>query len=197
MEHNKNLLIFLDLEFNQPSRRIIDIGAVVADMDAGQIIGQFSSLVNPHENLSPDIEELTGISDSMLVEAPGFCTAWAQFMAFLETHGLKKSIFGNNTKKCIMTWGNEDTKVIRTHLEMFKIQPQLPFAAVCDFKSAYSFILLSRNKNPKGGLKAASRRLGLATNFGAHRALADAHQTCLIALRYYAALKASNLRGIG
>ena len=62
-------LLALDAEFNQPSGKTIQIGAVVVNT-AGLIIDRFETFVDPEEKLNPDIVELCDIHDSDLVGAP-------------------------------------------------------------------------------------------------------------------------------
>lgn len=68
----KFVVIDLETTGNSPKKgdRIIQVGAVV--IENGKIAGQFSSLVNPVQEIPVFIEELTGISDSMVVDAPLF-----------------------------------------------------------------------------------------------------------------------------
>ncbi len=60
-------LIVLDLEYNQPSRAIIQIGAVL--VDAPHITPFFDEHVNPEEPLDPYIQRLTGIRADQLEQA--------------------------------------------------------------------------------------------------------------------------------
>jgi ATP-dependent DNA helicase DinG len=62
--------------------RIIQIGAVI--IEDGKIAGRFSSLVNPLQEIPTFIEELTGISDSMVKEAPLFQEIAPQVSDMLE-----------------------------------------------------------------------------------------------------------------
>jgi len=39
----KELLVSMDLELNQPSRRIIQIGAVIGNIRTGEIVSRFDS----------------------------------------------------------------------------------------------------------------------------------------------------------
>jgi DNA polymerase III subunit epsilon len=60
--------------------RITEIGAV--RMRAGQVLGEFSTLVDPAMPVPPDIEALTGISSSMVATAPppaDVLPAWLRF----------------------------------------------------------------------------------------------------------------------
>jgi DNA polymerase-3 subunit epsilon len=59
---------------------IIEIGAV--RLSAGQVTGEFFSLVNPATRIPPDITELTGITDSMVGRAPSAAAALRAFLAF-------------------------------------------------------------------------------------------------------------------
>jgi DNA polymerase-3 subunit epsilon len=49
--------------------RITEIGLILLDQDR---IERFSSLVNPGQPIPPFIENMTGISDAMVADAPGF-----------------------------------------------------------------------------------------------------------------------------
>ncbi|MGA9226070.1 MAG: ATP-dependent DNA helicase DinG [Mesobacillus sp.] len=68
----KYVVIDLETTGNSPKKgdRIIQIGAVV--IENGKLTGQFASLVNPLQDIPVFIEELTGISDSMVKDAPLF-----------------------------------------------------------------------------------------------------------------------------
>lgn len=56
----------LDLEMNQPSEAIIQIGLVTVDLTTRLITDSLSVHVNPHEPLSQEISELTGITQDDL-----------------------------------------------------------------------------------------------------------------------------------
>ncbi|XJZ26019.1 ATP-dependent DNA helicase DinG [Bacillota bacterium Lsc_1132] len=69
---NKFVVIDLETTGNLPKKgdRIIQFAAVV--VENGKITGKFSSLVNPNRAIPPFIEELTGINDEMVQDAPVF-----------------------------------------------------------------------------------------------------------------------------
>ena len=75
--------VIVDVETTgwSPDRaRITEIGAV--RMRAGQVLGEFSTLVDPAMPVPPDIEALTGISSQMVAAAPRpeeVMPAWLQF----------------------------------------------------------------------------------------------------------------------
>ncbi|MCD8097734.1 MAG: PolC-type DNA polymerase III, partial [Lachnospiraceae bacterium] len=62
--------------------RIIEIGAV--KVEKGQITERFSSFVNPREPIPFEIEELTGIDDDMVLDAPPIEEILPEFLAFCE-----------------------------------------------------------------------------------------------------------------
>lgn len=66
-------LIFLDLEttgMTAAHERITEIGLV--EVANGEVVGSWSQLVNPQKSIPPFIQSITGISDAMVRDAPGF-----------------------------------------------------------------------------------------------------------------------------
>ncbi|MFK4997771.1 exonuclease domain-containing protein [Bacillus sp. N9] len=61
--------------------RIIQISAV--SVENNKIVDQYSSFVNPGISIPPFIEELTGINDLMVEDAPTFAEIAHQVKAFL------------------------------------------------------------------------------------------------------------------
>lgn len=66
-------LVFLDLETTGASPsfdRITEIGLV--EVDRGEYVGEWSTLVNPGRGIPTNIQQLTGITDAMVENAPPF-----------------------------------------------------------------------------------------------------------------------------
>jgi DNA polymerase-3 subunit epsilon len=66
-------VVFLDLETTGGSPhcdRIIDVGLI--EVRGGTLVGEWSTLVNPGRRVPHGIQNLTGITDEMLAEAPSF-----------------------------------------------------------------------------------------------------------------------------
>ncbi|VVT20172.1 DNA polymerase III epsilon subunit [Marinobacter salarius] len=64
---------FLDIETtggNSSHDRITEIG--IRFWRAGEVVGEWQTLINPETRISPFIENLTGISDAMVADAPVF-----------------------------------------------------------------------------------------------------------------------------
>ncbi|CAM3394200.1 DNA polymerase III, epsilon subunit [Stackebrandtia soli] len=59
---------------------ITEIGAV--KVRGGEILGEFSTLVNPGEPISPRISAMTGITDAMVADAPPIAAVLPSFLEF-------------------------------------------------------------------------------------------------------------------
>ncbi len=76
--------VVFDLEttgFSPIQDKIIEIGAV--KVEKGRITDRFSSFVNPGIPIPFRITQLTGITDSMVMDAPGIETVLPEFLAFI------------------------------------------------------------------------------------------------------------------
>ena len=76
--------VVFDIEttgFSPVTNRIIEIGAV--KVKAGEIVERFSTFVNPEVPIPFEIEKLTGINDSMVMEAQTIETVLLEFLAFV------------------------------------------------------------------------------------------------------------------
>ena len=77
--------VVFDIEttgFSPVNNRIIEIGAV--KVSKGEITERFSTFVNPDVPIPFEIEKLTGINDSMVMEAPSIEQVLPGFLAFCE-----------------------------------------------------------------------------------------------------------------
>ena len=81
--------VSVDLEttgLNPKIDKIIEIGMVI--VRNGQVEQEYSTLVNPYQQLRPETVELTGIRDEMIANAPDVETAVRGFLDFcLESAG--------------------------------------------------------------------------------------------------------------
>jgi len=99
MSTGPTFIIALDLEFNRPSRTIIQIGAVAGDMETGNIDSGFSCWVNPHGPLNPGVAELTGLTQEVADAAPSVEDAYKQMGKWLRPYELVRSLTP-------LVWGN-------------------------------------------------------------------------------------------
>jgi ATP-dependent DNA helicase DinG len=81
---NKYVVVDLETTGNSAKKgdKIIQFAAVV--MEGGKIVDQYSSLVNPGKEIPVFIEELTGLGDSMVNNAPAFADIAPKVMELLE-----------------------------------------------------------------------------------------------------------------
>ena len=79
----RDTFVVFDLEttgFSPTQNRIIEIGAV--RVEDGKITGRFSTFVNPDVPIPYRIEQLTGINDAMVLDAPKIDVILPQFLEF-------------------------------------------------------------------------------------------------------------------
>ncbi len=139
--------------------KITEIGAVL--YRGGEILDTFESFVNPHEALTEQISNLTGITDDMLKDAPDIEEVLPKFLEFA-----KDSIFVAHN-------ATFDISFISKACEDLSIP----------FKPTYiDTVSVSRYTNPdlkKHTLDSVGKYFGLG-DFNHHRAYEDAHMLGLI-----------------
>jgi DNA polymerase-3 subunit epsilon len=149
-------LVFLDLETTGASPsfdRITEIGLV--EVDRGDYIGEWSSLVNPGRGIPTAIQQLTGITDDMVRDAPPF----AELAELLHRRLEGKVLVAHNAR---FDHGFLSTEFRRLGM---RYQPEI----LCTVK-------LSRRlfpQHPRHNLDSVIERHGLACD-RRHRALGDA-----------------------
>jgi inhibitor of KinA sporulation pathway (predicted exonuclease) len=162
----------LDCEFNQPSQKLIEIGAAVYQVNTRKQIAKIEIFVNPFELLNPEIIELTGITDADLENAVDAKTAYFMLKEFHKEH------------HCFMNpivWGSgvrNDSLLIWQQAEV----EELNFMGyrVIDAKTIYQSLRMQDNRKIKSGVKGSMEELGLTFVGREHRALPDAVNTFTI-----------------
>lgn len=163
-------ILSLDLEMNQPSGKIIEVGYVIGNLYTGEVLKKVSRLCSISEEVSPRITQLTGITPEMLA-----ATGWATKDAYKEMITLHKSYecFRN-----ALTWGGGDTEWLRKELG------EGPGWALgrrwIDAKTIYTSRCFSLGIKPQAGLAKAMTKLGLKFKGKKHRAADDAENTFYI-----------------
>lgn len=165
-------LVVFDLEANQPSGRIIEIGAIKLSRE-GKINTEdtFQAFVNPNEELDPYVRNLCGITPGNLREGQQLNEAIAEFY----TWAVKES---KNIVLC--SWGNYDVAELRIQCKEARID--YPFRGKSiDAKSIATWVSAMVKKNIASD--------GLTTMLNGwncpfdnmlgnkHRALGDAYNT--------------------
>lgn len=160
----------LDLEFNQPSGKIIQIGACVGNIVTGQVFDKLSVFVNPHEHLNPFITELTKIKDSDVRNAGTVEEGYRKLQRMHENY----SAFINP-----LTWGGGDSQFLKEQL----IAENPHFDGWCfgrrwiDVKTLFISWRFANAQPIQGGLARSMVKVGLAFNGQKHDAKDDAINT--------------------
>jgi len=161
--------VALDLEFNQPSRRIIQVGLCLGRRDqAPEEYRTHQWLVNPGERISPEIEELTGISDADVANGLSIGQMTAAVSATIAADGPHH--FNP------VVWGDGDTHALREAFQ--SVQAPFPFGRrSIDVKTWHAYLCFARGESGQGGLSSVMRRYGVPFLGQAHRADVDACNT--------------------
>lgn len=165
-------VISLDLELNQPSRRIIQLGYVIGNINNGRIFSERSLIINPHEKLGViedgrTITELTGITQDQVDNG----------MSLIEAYEIMcDDIRKYNPTRTPVQWGMGDSECIMRELglnwDTFIFRKR-----TFDVKALYQIYRLFNNQSVAAGLESAMKSLDLPTNYRYHNALEDAKAT--------------------
>lgn len=162
----------IDLEMNQPSGTIIQVGAVVGDVTSGRVLDKICLYINPNETLSEEIVSLTGITQEQVNRGIKLEEAYL----ILKDMHTKHKCFRN-----LMTWGGNDADFLRQSLKM--TNSEWAFGRRCiDIKTLYQFNQVMNGKSPQGGLAKTLHRLGGKFIGKKHNALDDAKNTFQLAM---------------
>lgn len=160
----------IDCEFNQPSRKCIQIGAAIYDANTGYIVDQFETYVNPGEPISQAIVELTGITDNDVRNAPNISQAFKMLEDFYLG---QKRVFRNP-----LVWGSgyrNDSQVI--HEEAKTGKDNFMGFRVIDVKTIFQSIQIFRESKLSANLEDTCEYLKIGFEGKKHTALADAKNT--------------------
>jgi inhibitor of KinA sporulation pathway (predicted exonuclease) len=181
-------IISVDLEMNQPSNKIIEIGAVAGNIVTGEITSIFDSCVSIDEQLDPRISKLTGITQEELDKSPPIHEVLPQFFAWARA---------NKDNLNPMTWGGGDTQLLRLELEKLAA-PNVawPFGhRWIDVKTVYTAYLHSQGVMvTRSGLARSMVKLGLTFKGRKHRAVCDAYNTFVVYHRLLALMGKSDYK---
>lgn len=162
-------LTSLDLELNQPSGKIIQIGAVIGDTQTGEITQRLRVYVDPQEPLSEFIIQLTGITEADIKEKG--VTLKEAYLQLKDFH-LRHSSFINP-----LTWGGGDSQEVFDQLTS-EDRVDWPFGRRwVDAKTLYVSECIARGLPVQGGLSKVMTKYNMKFNGRKHDAQDDAENT--------------------
>lgn len=158
----------LDLEMNQPSRKIIQVGAVAGDIRSGLIYERLRIYVKIDEPLNPMITDLTGIQEAHL-EGLGvtLSEAYGQLVTMHTRHKCETNP---------LTWGGGDSAELREQLG-FDENHFIFGRRWFDVKTVFQSYQMARGKCRQSGLAKSMTKLGLNFQGRKHDAQDDAENT--------------------
>lgn len=162
-----NNILSLDLEMNQPSGKIIQIGYIIGNVNTGDILEEKSLFVNPEEQLSDYIITLTGIKQNQVDDGTTLKEAYDE---------LKETFKQYDCFRNPITWGGGDSECLRNQLnldnEMFLFGRRW-----IDVKTLYVSYRVANGLSHQGGLAKAMTKMGLQFSGKKHNATCDAKNT--------------------
>lgn len=166
----KKNIISLDLEMNQPSGKIIQVGACVGSIETGQILEKKMVFVKIDENLSDFIIGLTGISQGQVDNGVGLGDAYLELVKLHRDY----NCFANP-----LTWGGGDSAYLLNKLKLEGISSDsfIFGRRWIDVKTIYQTWRMSNGYSIQGGLKSALSKMGLNSVGRHHDALVDSINT--------------------
>ena len=171
-----NTFIALDLEMNQPSGKIIQVGIAIGDrLQSEEEYTTSRWLLDPDEPISPEIVALTGITDAMIADQ---AVTWERLAQELAELLESQALFINP-----VTWGAGDVPELLAAIRARGIKFPYLGRRWVDIKTHHTMRSLAVGKNPSGGLRSVMARYGLAFKGAPHRADVDALNTLRLFFR--------------
>jgi inhibitor of KinA sporulation pathway (predicted exonuclease) len=162
----KDYYVALDLELNQPSNSIIQIGWAIGNIKSGEVVETGERIVYTSETINPEIVELTKITDEQVAKGVPLDVAYNDMLS----RCLNWDCFINP-----ITWGGGDSQLLKDQLP-----PGVKWKfgrRWIDAKTLYCSWRLAHLQEPTGGLAKAMTKLGLAFQGRKHHAVDDAFNT--------------------
>ena len=163
-------LTSIDLELNQPSGKIVQIGAIVGDTVTGEITQRLRIYVNPYEPISEYITTLCGITQEHIdTHGVSLPSAYTELQKWHRKH----TDFINP-----ITWGGGDSQEIQTQLGTDIPSSWCFGRRWIDVKTLHvSRMIATTKKVTSGGLSDAMKTYNLKFQGREHDALDDAENT--------------------
>jgi len=160
-------IMALDLEYNQPSQLIIQVGIVVGNLLTGEILGKYCWNIHQEEKIAEYITKLTGITQKDVDEGCQLSTVYSSIVEIFKEH----SCFRNP-----ITWGAGDSEDLRKVLNLDN-ERFLFGRRWIDAKTLFVSHCFANDLKHQSGLSKSLNRLGLKFEGKKHNAMWDALNT--------------------
>jgi inhibitor of KinA sporulation pathway (predicted exonuclease) len=165
--------IVVDLELNQPSNKIIQIGAVICDIHSHQILDTFSIICNPEGEMPSEfITTLTGITIEMVENGVPLVDGLKQFWDWIADSG---------AGKMLVQWGEGDMRLLEQQSNERNVK--VPRLNTMNLKAVSSIMRQHKGSKAKGGLKNTMDLYGVPFYGDAHDGLIDSLNTAFLLFR--------------
>lgn len=168
-----NVFVAIDLEFTQPTQKIIQLGYCIGNVRTKEILEKGSWFINPEEQLTDYIKNLTGITQEQVNDGYTPAEAVRQLQFIADSH---------NAHRQVITWGRGDVESLLQYLK----QDDAPVKfwtfgrRYFDTKTIYQARMLGKGMSMEAGLQKAMVMEKLVFQGRPHNAEADAHNTFLL-----------------
>jgi len=172
-------LISLDLELNQPSEKIVQVGYVVGDILTKEIHLERSFYITLDEVFSEFVAGLTGIRPEQLLPENGSISLESAYEQVKQDHAAY-ACFRNP-----ITWGGGDSDHLRKQLSINDTDKYIFGRRWLDTKTLYISYAFTNGLKPQGGLAKCLTKFmvdGKRLQFRGkkHNALDDAKNTFIL-----------------
>jgi len=164
-------IMSLDMEYNQPSQSIIQIGIAVGNLQTGVILESASYYIKVNEQISEFIVGLTGITDQHIEEEGISLEEAYQHICQLHT---EYKCFRN-----CLTWGGGDSDDLRRALRLDN-EKYIFGRRWIDAKTCFVSRCFALGLKHQSGLGKSMQRMGLEFQGRKHDAKYDAINTFLL-----------------
>jgi inhibitor of KinA sporulation pathway (predicted exonuclease) len=158
----------LDLEMNQPSGKVIQVGVAVGNVQSGVLCTR-SWFLDPCELIDEQITELTGIDDGTIQQSSVPLEQVALELGNLIT---EHSCFVNPVQ-----WGGGDARTLLSEFRLANVPFPFFGRREIDVKTVCGYLAMVEGRKPSGGLKSYLGKYGMEFSGTPHRADDDARNT--------------------
>ena len=171
MNNNEKNILSLDMEYNQPSRSIIQIGVAIGDINTGRVLTTRGWYIQAGEELAPFIIKLTGITqEDVDISGVSLIGAYTQIKAMHEQYHCYRNP---------LTWGGGDSIDLRYALNMDENQFLFGRRWI-DVKTLFIARNMVKQLPLQSGLAKSMTKVGLTFKGRKHNAIDDAYNTFIM-----------------